>query len=403
MKQYDLILWGATSFVGKLISQHIAKHHSELNWAIGGRDRVKLHALKCELSNLNTKIKDLDIIIGDSEDQQFLNDMVSQAKVIISTVGPYLKYGKKLIKACVDMGVDYCDLTGEALFIREMNDLYATQAEKSGSRIINCCGFDSIPSDLGVYYLNIEANKKFHEQIISADCIVTKLKGGVSGGTVASVINMIDAVKNNQQMQKILTNPYSLCKLENRSGIKQESLNNYKYSNLMNKWVAPFMMSSINSKIVHASNSLLNYPYTVDFQYTEYALAKNYWNAVVIFFVMKCSIILLSIAPIRKFLEKYFLPKPGEGPSPEQQQNGFFEFKIYGKTKNNHAIAVKITGDLDPGYGSTAKMITQAALCLLEKDNRNTLPGGFWTPASALGEDLISRLQANAGVKFSII
>lgn len=403
MKKRDLILWGATSFVGKLIAQHLVTHNTTLNWAIGGRDQVKLAALKQELSYINSDALDLAVFIGNSQDIAFLNNMVQTAHVIISTVGPYLKYGENIVQVCVENGTDYCDLTGEVPFIRKMQDLYADKAKASGSRIIHCCGFDSIPSDLGVNYLNEQAKKKFDSPIIAADCIVTKMKGGASGGTIASVINMIEEIKKDNRIKKILVNPYSLCKPEHRSGIKQENLNHYKYNKTLKKWLTPFLMASVNSKIVHASNNLLDYPYSKDFQYTEYLLAKNHRRAVITYFFLNTGMLLLSITPIRKLLEKYFLPKPGEGLSAQAQKEGYFEFVIYGKTRNNHHLKVKVTGDRDPGYGSTAKMIVAAAECLLINKDKNKLPGGFWTPASALSNHLISKLEDSAGVTFRVM
>lgn len=406
MKNFDLIVWGATSFVGKLIAKHLATQGKNINWAIGGRDKTKLEKLKHELTRLNPNAADLQVFIGNSHDTNFLNNMVKTTHIVISTVGPYLKYGEDLVRACVENGTDYCDLTGEAPFIRKMQDLYADKARASGSRVIHCCGFDSIPSDLGVYYLNEQAKQKFNEPIVSADCVVSKIKGGASGGTIASIINMIDETKKNNEIKKILMNPYSLCKPENRSStdlVKQESLNHYKYNTTLKKWVAPFLMASINSKIVHASNNLLNYAYGKNFKYTEYVLAKNYRRALTSYFTLNTAMTLLSITPIRKILEKYVLPKPGEGLSEQAQKEGYFEFIIYGKTKNNNNLAIKVTGDRDPGYGSTSKMIVAAAECLLNKPNKNELQGGFWTPASALANNLVAKLQSNAGVTFQLI
>jgi len=403
MQKYDLILWGATSFVGKLIAKYIASNYKDLNWTIAGRDKNKLELLRTELSNINPKAKNFAIIIGDSNDQNFLSQLVKATKIIISTVGPYLQYGEALVKACAENGTDYCDLTGEVPFISNMLNRYATQAEASGSRIIHCCGFDSIPSDLGVFYLNAQAQQKFKESIEAANCVVTKIKGGFSGGTVASIINMIDAVKKDKNIKKILSNPYSICPAENRTGVKQENLINYKYNKKINKWLATFLMSSVNSKVVHASNSLLNYPYSRSFKYTEYLLAKSFLQALYIYCSVNIGMLLLAINPIRQVLQKYLLPKPGQGPSIEQQERGSFEFKICGKTKSDHRLTIKVTGDRDPGYAATAKMIVESAICLLDKPDRQSLPGGFWTPASALGNQLLSRLEENAGMKFCVI
>lgn len=409
-RKYDLILWGATSFVGQITAQYLADKYginNNLKWAIAGRNRDKLNNL---INNL--ALNDIDILVGDSNDYDFLMTMTESTAVILSTVGPYLKYGEKLIQACVHTGTDYCDLTGEAPFVRKMRDLYHEKAKESGSRIINCCGVDSIPSDLGVYYLNNQAQKKYGggEYINKATCCITAFKGGFSGGTLASLLNMIDSTRNDKGISETQNNPYALCNYgytdEHQPDVKQPSLNKirkYQSSSQNKNWLAPFVMASINTKIVHATNSLLNYPYSKDFIYSEYLAVSSYLRAFLIKSSLGALLLSLNIKPTRWLLEKYFLPKPGEGPSKQQQDEGFFVYYIDGETINNKKITVKITGDKDPGYGCTAKMFAEAGVCMAFDRSKSDVPGGFWTPAAAMGNYLIDRLMKNSGMTFSLV
>lgn len=401
MKQYDIILWGATSFAGQIAAKYLLKTYGvnqSVKWAIAGRSINKLETLKKDLHAINPQSKELDILIGDSDDYDSLINIVNKTKVVVSTVGPFLIYGQKLVQACVETGTDYCDLTGEAIFIRKMQDLYWEKAKQTGSRIIHCCGVDSIPSDLGVYFTNKKAIEQYNQPIVSANCYIKAFKGAFSGGTVASIINMLDTVKNDESLTKMLSSPYALCPPNARSGIRQPSSATCSYSTEVKQWQSPFLMASINSKVVHNSNALLDYLYTKNFIYTETALNKSRLQAIFNSLSLASLFIALKFKPTRWILTK-FLPKPGEGPSLEEQENGFFKYNIYGKTSSGQTVVTEVTGDKDPGYGSSAQMLVESAISLAAT-SKEKLAGGFWTPASALSDYLYERLAKHAGVKF---
>lgn len=403
MQKYDIVLWGATSFAGQIVAKYIAKqygYNQNIKWAIAGRNQKKLTQLKESLPGDKSQ---LPIELADSNDYSSLEDLVKKTKVIISTVGPFMLYGENLVKACAVNGTDYCDLTGEVPFVKSMQDKYEEDVKKSGARIIHCCGVDSIPSDLGIFYLNQKSLEKFNSPIKSALTAIKKFKGAFSGGTVSSIINMIDARKENPELIKQSSKPYSLCFDQNTNKPRQPDLNTYCYNNNIKKWLTPFLMSTVNSKIVHASNSRLAYPYGKAFEYSEFMIAPKKSSAVKVYYGMGLMMLTLGFKPTRWILEKFFLPKPGEGPSIEQQEQGFFVYNIYGKTYNNDAIVVEVTGDKDPGYGSSAQMLAESAICMALDIDKNKLSGGFWTPASAMGNSLIERLVKYAGLTFNVI
>lgn len=406
-KKFDIVLWGASSFAGEIAAKYIAKQYGNrptgLKWAIAGRNLKKLESIKTKLIQTSADVKNLDILIADSADYNSLTKLVKQTKVVISTVGPFMIYGEWLFKSCVDEGVDYVDLTGEAVFVRTMQDKYADKAKLTGSRLVSCCGVDSIPSDLGVYFTNQQSLQLFNEPIRSARTYVKSFKGAFSGGTVDSIINMLDHSRGNREILEINTNPYALCPTGKQSGIKQPKQANYNYDQEVQKWTAPFLMATINSKVVHRTNALLNYPYGKDFIYIEKTLAKNRFKALMAYLSLGLLFKLLDMKFTRRFMTKFVLPKSGEGPTIAQQEKGYFVYNIYGKTKSNKTIVTKVTGNKDPGYGSSAQMLAEAGICLALDINKNQLPGGCWSPASAFADHLYRRLKQNAGVDFEVI
>jgi short subunit dehydrogenase-like uncharacterized protein len=403
-KSLDIILFGATSFVGKITTQYLLTEIglcSDIKWAIAGRSLSKLKQLKTELG---PEAEAIPHIIADSSDSPSLTKMCQQTRVILSTVGPYALYGESLVEACVNNGNDYCDLTGEAYWIKKMLDKYQLRAQKTGARIINCCGFDSIPSDLGVYFLQQVSQQQFGTTFSQVKLRVKAMKGGVSGGTVASGIEMAKAVKKDPSLRRKMGNPYLLCQPQ-ISTAKQPRILKPVFDKDFNAWSAPFIMETINSRIVLRSNNLQQNSQD-DFTYGEAVLTgkgrKGYFRA----WGVTLGLGVFAVAAKNKFLrfliQKFILPKPGQGPSPKQQQNGFFDLRIIGKN-NQQSVVVKVTGDRDPGYGCTAKMLTQAGLCMAFDITKSELPGGFWTPATAMHNKLIKRLVASAGMTFEIV
>lgn len=408
-RAYAVVLYGATSFVGQITAHYLAeflsankdKSGSEINWAIGGRDQEKLNELQ---SKLTSKV---DIIIANSDDAASLDAMTEQTQVIISTVGPYLKYGEPLIKSCVDNGTDYVDLTGEAIFIKDMMDKYQEAAKQSGARIVNSCGFDSIPSDLGVYFTQKQAEAKFDSACDVIHMRVKAAKGGLSGGTIASMATIFEEVGQDKSRRKQVANPYLLNDDKDAPNVRQSNVSKPEYDSEHKRWLAPFVMASINTRIVHRSNQLLGYEYGREFKYDEAMWMKDGLKGKLTSYALSAGLLgfatAMMITPSRELLSKHVLPKSGSGPSKEEQENGYFDIRLFGQTANKDSITTKVTGDKDPGYGSTSRMLSQAALCLAQDISKEEVKGGFWTPASAMGDKLLARLEKHAGLSFDVI
>jgi short subunit dehydrogenase-like uncharacterized protein len=405
--KFDIVIFGATSFVGQILTRYMLAQFAvdgELKWAIAGRSQTKLNELK---SSLGIAGEPLDIIVADAADEESLRLLCGDTRVVISTVGPYALYGEPLVKTCVALGTDYCDLTGEVQWIAKMLEGYEDQAKTTGARIVNSCGFDSLPSDLGVYFLQQHAKQKFGEACSSIKMRVKKMKGAASGGTVASMTNIFKEVASNSALRKLLANPYAICPPDHGNKVRQDNMNRPQYDNDFNSWVAPFVMAVINTRIVHRSNALIDGGYSQHFEYNEAMLTgKGLMGGGLAAGVgagLGGFAMAAVLPPTRWAMEKFILPKPGEGPSQDAQEKGFYDLRFYGKTDSGQEIRCKVTGDQDPGYGSTAKMLAQAAACLAQDISKENVPGGFWTPASIFGEKLISRLEKHSGLTFEII
>ena len=406
MRQYDIILFGATSFVGQILTGYLLEQHpcgGDVKWAIAGRSESKLEKLQLSFGEAASA---LPIIVANADDISAMEALVESTKVVISTVGPYALFGEPLIQACVAKGTDYCDLTGEPQWIKKMVDRYEAAAKTSGARIVHSCGFDSIPSDLGVYFLQETAKERFGEYCSSIKMRVKKMKGAASGGTVASMMNIVKEATKDKALRKLLVNPYALCPPNHPFTKKQTDLKTLAYDNDMQAWIAPFVMAAINVRIVHRTNSLLGNQYGENFLYDEAMVTGKSilggMGAAALSAGLGGFMVAAAIPPSRWLMEKTILPKPGEGPSPKAQLEGFYDLRFVGKTDNGDLIRCKVTGDRDPGYGSTAKMLGQAALCLVQDISKEQKAGGFWTPASIFGTQIIARLEQHAGVTFSI-
>ncbi len=397
-KPLDVVVFGATSFVGKLVCRYLAEEFGAggtLRWAAAGRSVSRLDALR---TSLGKGAAELPLLTADASDEPSLRAMCAMTSVVVSTVGPYALYGEPLIRACAATGTDYCDLTAEVPWIRRMISLYDGQAQASGARIVHCCGFDSIPSDMGVHFLQQEARRQFGQPCSHVKMRVKAIRGGVSGGTIASMMNMAKEAAANPALRKELANPYALCPPD-APNVRQASLSRPQYDPDFRTWLAPFVMASINTKIVHRSNALSHYGYGRDFRYDEAVLAGAAAKAYAIAATLGAFVTASVVPPARWALQRFVLPAPGEGPSEESQKRGFYDLRFLGKTPDGKTISAKVTGDADPGYGSTSKMLGQAAACLagIRKAEK---PGGFWTPATIFGDRLIEALKAHAGVAF---
>lgn len=404
-KKYDVIVWGATGFTGKWVAKHLFDTYGvddkKLRWAIAGRSADKLKAVAEFMGDADLSI---DQLLANSDDEASLIELTNQTKAIISTVGPYAYYGSLLVKVCAENGTHYVDLTGEVPWMREMIDAHEAAAQKSGAKIVHSCGFDSVPSDMGVYYTQKMATKKFGQPLQKINYNLMKMKGGISGGTIASMMNVVKLAVKDKKIRKILANPYALNPDKAFRGPDRGDQKNAQFSAEIDKWTAPFVMASINTRIVRRSNALMNFTYGEGFQYKEVMAtakgAKGYATAKAIAAGVK-AVMVTSVTNIgRKFLG-LFLPAQGEGPKVDVDNPGFYHIQFNGYTADGQAFISKLIGDGDPGYGSTSKMLAEAAVCLALDEL--TTEGGFWTSASALGDAYLERLQTNGGLSFEIV
>ncbi len=400
--KYDIVVWGASSFVGKLVAEYLVKHYSDTHQiALAGRNESKLIEVNQQLCQSKCPI-----LVGDAKDESFLQNLAANTKLVISTVGPYALYGKPLIKACVEQGIDYCDLTGEPQWIWQMLQSYESKAKQTGARIIHCCGFDSIPSDLGVFQLQQLAKAQHGEYCQQIHYRFKASKGGFSGGTVASMLNAIKQITADKEKARVLKTPYALLSEKVEGLPYQSAVKGLDKDPNTGHYLAPFIMASINTKVVHRTNYLLGYPWKTSFLYDESMQFskgfKGWKKALTLVSGLALFGLSASFSFTRNLLEKYIVPKPGEGPSIKLVKSGFFKVEFKGKLANEQEIKMQVTGQGDPGYGSTCKMISETACLLLDTDKEKT-GVGFLTPASALGHRLVQRLESKADVSFKQI
>ena len=398
---FDIILYGATSFVGQIMTRYMHEQFADgsVKWAIAGRSQSKLEAVSGDIG-----LQDIEMLVADAHDEAALSALCARTNVVVSTVGPYALYGDKLVELCASSGTHYCDLTGEPQWIRKMQKAHQASAKDSGAMIVHCCGFDSIPSDLGVHFLQQNALKQFGQTCSRINMRVVTMKGGASGGTIASIINLVKEASGNKALREELKDIYSLCPPDHGFTTAQRDVK-ISYDEDYGGWISPFIMAGINARVVHRSNALSGNIYGDDFKYEEAVVTGEggsgkrkaraaKWGIGALMFG-------IAVPPTRWLLEKTVLPSPGEGPSRDEQLNGKYELVFMGTTPSGETIRCRVTGDRDPGYGSTAKMLAQAAACLAH-DIPETTTGGFWTPATLMGDKLIERLQTQAGLTFSV-
>jgi len=382
---FDVVIYGASGFTGCLVAEYMSQQYDRsVNWAMAGRSATKLAAVRDEIG----AAKDTPLVVADASDPASLRAMVANARCVITTVGPYQLYGSDLVAACAELGTDYVDLSGEPAWMHEMITKHHDAAMKSGARIVHSCGFDSIPFDLGVYFLEQAALEKFGKPLPRVRGRVRSMNGEFSGGTAASLTATMTALGENPALLAILTNPFALA--NGFTGPQQPADNKVYEDELLGQWVAPFIMAAINTKNVHRSNALLGQRYGADFQYDEMMLTGSGEQGKAIADIVASSNPLVGDD----------VPKPGEGPSKASREAGNYDVLFVGTNNNGDELRASVTGDLDPGYGSTSKMIAESALCLIH--DCPELKGGIYTPAPAMGEKLITRLVAHAGMTFSL-
>jgi short subunit dehydrogenase-like uncharacterized protein len=401
-RRYDVVVFGATSFVGQILCRYLARRHGtagELRWAIAGRSASKLDDVASRTG------ADVPRIVADAADRRALDELAASTTVIASTVGPYALYGSELVAAVVESGGDYCDLTGEVQWMRRMIDAHQVRAEETGARIVHACGFDSIPSDLGTWFTQQRAIEQFGVPCVEVRMSVAGAKGGVSGGTAASGMQMFDEMAADPALRKIVGDPYVLAPVDLRQGPKQPGSSRPTRDPRFESWVGPFVMAPTNSAVVQRSHALLGRPWGREFTYGETMMTGDGPTGAVAAWGMTAGLAAFSVAaslgPTRSLLRRV-IPKPGSGPSEAKQNAGYFDLRFVGRTATGDEIRTKVTGDADPGYGSTAKMLGESAVAFLDLEPE-AVGGGFWTPASAFGDALIERLEAHAGVRFDVV
>ena len=403
-RTYDVVLWGATGFTGKLVAEYLTRHYGigrELRWAIGGRNRDKLAEVVRDLAVIDSRARELPILVGDSRDPASLEAIVKSTRVVATAVGPYAIHGRELVAACVENVTDYCDLTGETPFIRDMIDAHHARAKETGARIVNCCGYDSIPSDLGTLVVQEHAKKTHGAPCTEVKYFAGETKGGMSGGTVASMLNLIEQATRDPRVRSVMGNPYALDPERGRGPDGKDQLG-VRWDEDLRRWTGPFVMAAINTRIVRRTNALLGYAYGKDFRYSEAMSfasgAKGWMAAAATSTGLGLALGVIGVPPLRSLLARSVLPKPGEGPSKEKRDSGYFTSRLVGLGGSAKLLGV-VKGTSDPGYGETAKMLSESAVCLAKDD----LPrvGGVLTPAVAMGMRLVERLRA-AGMTFEV-
>lgn len=400
-REFDVVVWGASGFTGRLVAEYLARQYpgTDLRWAVAGRNREKIQSI------LETHVGDsssVPILTANIDDEASITALAQAGKVILSTVGPYALYGSQLVRACAENGTHYCDLAGEAQWIRQMIDEHLDTATASGARIVPSCGFDSIPSDIGVFLLQKRARRDFGEPCTRVKMLVKAMKGGASGGTIASMLNAVRQAKKDRNVARVLINPYALNPEGERNGPDGRDQSGLRFDSDYKAWTGPFVMAAINTKIVRRTNALLDYAYGNDFRYSESSLTgrgpAGWLKSAVMTVGLALFMLACSFELTRKHIVERFVPQPGEGPDREERENGFFNLKLHGATRSGQSLRMTITGDRDPGYGSTSKMLAESAVCLAKDEL--AVAGGFWTPAAAMGEPLAERLRENAGLEF---
>jgi short subunit dehydrogenase-like uncharacterized protein len=404
-REFDVIVWGATGFTGRLVAGHLLERYGvggELCWAMAGRSEARLHEVRAELGAAGTEVP---LVLADADDEATLDALAARTRVVCTTVGPYALHGSKLVAACVQHGTHYCDLTGELQWMRRMIDTHHHRAGETGARIVHTCGFDSIPSDLGVFYLQQEMQRRHGTLAHVVKFRAREMRGGFSGGTIASMLNTLDEAERDPAARLVLNDPYGLNPTGERRGLDGPERSLPAYDEDFQGWVAPFVMAPINTKVVRRSNALMAYAYGRDFRYDEGMLMPfGAWGFPLAAGVSAGTAAVgaaASVAALRRAFAP-MLPQPGQGPSRQRREAGFWVIELLGRHPGERGakLKVRIHGAGDPGYASTSRMLGEAAVCLARDELVSG--GGVLTPASALGDALLARLPLRAGVTFEV-
>jgi short subunit dehydrogenase-like uncharacterized protein len=385
---FDIVVYGATGFTGQLVAEYLAAHYGndkQLKWAMAGRSLDKLAAVRDAIG----AAADTPLIVADASDVASLQAMIDQTKSVVTTVGPYLLYGNDLVAACAASGTDYFDLCGETPWMRRMIDAHQATAQRSGARIMFSCGYDSLPFELGVFRCQETANKVLGAPVSRVKGRIRAMKGTFSGGTAASGRALFEAAAKDPSLLALMRDPFALT--PGFQGPKQPPGNKPMFDDDLQTWVTPFFMANINTRNVHRSNMLMGFPYGRDFVYDEMQITGPGEEG---------EALAKRILAANNKMATSVGPKPGEGPSKEERENGSYDLLFVALAPDGRQVRASVKGDRDPGYGSTSKMIAECAICLLR--DTPELKAGIWTPGAAMGDRLIKRLVDHAGISFEV-
>jgi short subunit dehydrogenase-like uncharacterized protein len=386
--KFDIVVYGATGFTGQLVAEYLAQHHTGADapkWAMAGRNLDKLASVRDAIG----APADIALIQADAGDPASLQTMIDQTKSVITTVGPYLLYGNELVAACAASGTDYFDLCGETPWMRRMIDAHQATAQRSGARILFSCGYDSLPFELGVFRCQEAAKQTLGAPVSRVKGRIRAMKGTFSGGTAASGRALFEAAARDPELLALMRDPFSLT--PGFQGPKQPPGNKPMLDEDLQAWVTPFFMANINTRNVHRSNMLMGFPYGRDFVYDEMQMTGPGEDG---------EASARRIHAANNKMATSAVPKPGEGPSREERENGHYDLLFVGIAPDGRQVRVAVKGDRDPGYGSTSKMIAECAVCLLR--DTPEVKAGIWTPGAAMGDRLIKRLVDHAGLTFEV-
>lgn len=398
-REHDIVLFGATGFTGRLVAAHLARAHlgEGLKLALAGRDRRKLEGIRDDVARETPAAKDVPILIADAHDEAALAAVARSTKVVATTVGPYAKYGATLVAACAKHGTHYADLTGEVTFMRRSIDRHHEEARASGARIVHTCGYDSIPSDLGTWFVAKAYRERFGEAPEALVHAAGESRGGASGGTIASMLFLFEEAARDREVRRLLADPYALVPGPHRGHDGRDQLG-VRFDRTLGMWTGPFIMAQVNSRVVRRTSALLEAEGRGGYGDARYEECMSTGKgpgaalgAAALGAGLGLATVGLAIGPVRRFAAARFLPKPGEGPSEEVRRRGYFVSR-FAATGRAGTVRAKMRGEGDPGYAATARMIGESAMCLAK--DALTSPGGVRTPASTMPDELLLRLRA---------
>jgi len=398
-REFDIVVWGATGFTGRLVAEYLARMAKPVRWAMAGRNQSKLASVRAEIAKEHPAAEEIALLTADAGDTASLEALAAKTRVIATTVGPYRLYGGPLVGACVAQKTDYCDLTGETPFMRETIDRHHERARQNGTRIVHTCGFDSIPSDLGVFVLAEHAREHAKRPLAEVRAYVMDSSGGLSGGTAASMLHIMEAAERDPGLRRLLADPYSLSPERAREP-NTDTLGRMSphFDADLGAWSAPWVMAMVNGPVVRRSNALFDYAYGRSLRYSEELLAPGGALGVLpaagITAGMGLFMGLMALGPTRKLLANK-LPKPGEGPSKKTREQGHFTLRMVARLEGDEtpSLLARVSGKGDPGYAATSRMLAESALSLAFDPKVPGFEGGVLTPATAMGMHLVKRLR----------